>query len=51
MMYIIYMKLCFDVIMKCNIKGRMHERRLSLIPSLVPDLVLPTTFSVCTKAD
>ena len=32
-------------------KGRMHERRLSLNLSLVPDLVLPTTFSVCTKAD
>ena len=31
--------------------GRMHERKLSLNPSLVPDLVLPTTFFVCTKAD
>ena len=29
----------------------MHERGLSLNPSLVPDLVLPTTFSVCTKTD
>ena len=31
--------------------GSMHEGRLSLNPGLVPDLVLPTTFSVCTKAD
>ena len=34
----------------CLSLGRMHGRRLSLNPSLVPDLVLPTTFSVCTKA-
>ena len=33
------------------IKGRMLEGIKSLNPNLVTDLVLLTTFSVCTKAD
>ena len=34
-----------------QIEGCMNERRQSLNPSSVPDLILPTTFSVCTKAE